>query len=121
MTVLSGGIVTDAEAVNYGWFWVEEGGHISNIHLTHSGDAMVDGGSAENLTMESAGQVDIFAGTLRNGTIRDKGFGVIYTGGSAFDVSVSAGGRYLVSRTRPRSRRAATRASPPMARCGKRS
>ncbi len=97
VTVLSGGIVTDAEAVNYGWFWVEEGGHISNIHLTHSGDAMVDGGSAENLTMESAGQVDIFAGTLRNGTIRDKGFGVIYTGGSAFDVSVSAGGRYLIN------------------------
>ena len=51
VTVLSGGIVTDAEAFNYGYFWVEEGGHISNIHLTHSGDAMVDGGSAENLTM----------------------------------------------------------------------
>ena len=97
VTVLSGGTVTESEAANYGYFWVEEGGHISNIHLTHSGDAMVDGGSAENLTMESAGQVDIFAGTLRNGTIRDKGFGVIYTGGSAFDVSVSAGGRYLVN------------------------
>ncbi len=96
VTVLSGGIVTDAEAVNYGWFWVEEGGHISNIHLTHSGDAMVDGGLAENLTMESGGQADIFGGTMRTGTILNGGYGAIYETGSGLDVAVSAGGRYLV-------------------------
>ena len=30
VTVLSGGTVTDAEAVNYGYFWVDEGGFIQN-------------------------------------------------------------------------------------------
>ena len=38
VTVLSGGTVTDAEAVNYGYFWVEEGGYIGNIRVTNSGD-----------------------------------------------------------------------------------
>ncbi len=96
VTVLSGGTVTDAEAVNYGYFWVEEGGYISNIRITNSGDAMLNGGLAENLTMESGGQADIFGGTMRTGTILNGGYGAIYETGSGLDVAVSAGGRYLV-------------------------
>ena len=97
VTVLSGGTVTDAEAVNYGYFWVEEGGYISNIRITNSGDAMLNGGLAENLTMESGGQADIFGGTMRTGTILNGGYGAIYETGSGLDVAVSAGGRYLVN------------------------
>ena len=68
VTVLSGGTVTDAEAVNYGYFWVEEGGYISNILVTTSGEAFVNG-SAENLTMESGGQADILGGVLNSAAI----------------------------------------------------
>ena len=97
VTVLSGGTVTESEAANSGWFWVEEGGYISNIRVTNSGDAMVAGGSADNLTVESGGMADIMEGTLRGGTLRNNGYGMIYEGGSGFDVAVSAGGRYLVN------------------------
>ncbi len=97
VTVLSGGTVTDAEAINYGYFWVEEGGYIGNIRVTNSGDAMVNGGLAENLTMESGGMADIFGGTMRTGTILNGGYGAVYEGGSGLDVAVSSGGRYLVN------------------------
>jgi hypothetical protein len=65
ITVLSGGTVTDAEAINYGYFWVEEGGYIGRIRVTNSGDAMVNGGLAETLTMESGGMADVFSGVMR--------------------------------------------------------
>ncbi len=95
VTVLSGGTVTDTEAVNYGYLWVEEGGFIQNISLKDSGGAFVSG-SAENLTMESGGQADIMGGVLNSATILSKGVGVVYTGASALNVAVYEGGRYLV-------------------------
>ena len=96
VTVLDGGVVTDAEATRYGFFWVEEGGFLQNTFLHDSGEAFVSGGSAQNLTMQSGGQANIMSGLFRSGTVLDGGVGVIYTTASGYDVTISSGGRYLV-------------------------
>ncbi|MBO7088865.1 MAG: AIDA repeat-containing protein, partial [Lentisphaeria bacterium] len=96
VTVLDGGVVTDAEATRYGFFWVEEGGFLQNTFLHDSGEAFVSGGSAANLTMQSGGQANIMSGLFSSGTVLDGGVGVIYTTASGYDVAVSTGGRYLV-------------------------
>ena len=96
VSVLSGATVTDTEAVNYGYLWVEDGGLIQNISLHDSGGAMLSGGSAENVTMTNGGQMDVFEGVWKSGTILDKGYGMVYDGGSGLNVTVSNGGRYLV-------------------------
>ncbi|MBR6241762.1 MAG: hypothetical protein IKQ82_09950, partial [Lentisphaeria bacterium] len=96
VTVLDGGVVTDAEATRYGFFWVEEGGFLQNTFLHDSGEAFVSGGSAQNLTMQSGGQANIMSGLFSSGTVLDGGVGVIYTTASGYDVAVSTGGRYLV-------------------------
>ena len=95
VTVLSGGTVTDTEAVNYGYLWVDEGGFIKDIQVKDSGGAFVFG-AAENLTMESGGQADILGGVLNSAAILSKGVGAVYTGASALNVAVYEGGRYLV-------------------------
>ncbi len=96
VAVLAGATVTDTEAVNYGYLWVEDGGFIQNISLHDSGGAMLSGGSAENVTMTNGGQMDVFVGVWRSGAILDKGYGMVYDGGSGLNVTVSNGGRYLV-------------------------
>ena len=96
VTVLDGGVVTDAEATRYGFFWVEEGGFLQNTFLHDSGEAFVSGGSAQNLTMQSGGQANIMSGLFRSGTVLDGGVGVIYTTASGYDMTISSGGRFLV-------------------------
>ena len=96
VTVLDGGVVTDAEATRYGFFWVEEAGFLQNTFLHDSGEAFVSGGSAQNLTMQSGGQANIMSGLFRSGTVLDGGVGVIYTTASGYDVTISSGGRFLV-------------------------
>ena len=96
VTVLSGATVTDASASEYGYFWVEDGGFVRDIHLHDSGDVFLNGGRAENLTMETGGQADIMEGVLHTGRILNGGVGVVYGGASALDIAVSDGGRFLV-------------------------
>ena len=95
VTVLSGGTVTDTEAVNLGYLVVESGGFARDLTMRDGGDVLVLG-EAENLTMKDGGQMDVMEGVMRSGTILNNGYGMVYAGASGLNVTVSSGGRYLV-------------------------
>ena len=95
VTVLSGGTVTDTEAVNLGYLVVESGGFARDLSMRDGGDVLILG-EAENLTMRDGGQMDVMEGVMRSGTILNNGYGMVYAGASGLDVTVSSGGRYLV-------------------------
>ena len=95
VTVLSGGTVTDTEAVNLGYLMVESGGFARDLTMKDGGDVLILG-EAENLTMQDGGQMDVMEGVMRSGTILNDGYGMVYAGASGLDVTVSSGGRYLV-------------------------
>ena len=95
VTVLSGGTVTDTEAVNFGYLVVENGGFARDLTMRDGGDVLVLG-EAENLTMKDGGQMDVMEGVMRSGTILNDGYGMVYAGASGLNVTVSSGGRYLV-------------------------
>ena len=91
-----GGTVTDAEAFDGGFFWVEQGGYVSNASVYDYGELFIDGGRADNITLATGGQIDVYDGVMHTGTLLSGGVGIVYAAGSGLNIAVSSGGSFLI-------------------------
>ena len=97
LTVLAGGVVTNAEATSQSRIEVT-GGTVNNTTIdSNSWLDVSDGGSANNTTVGYGCEMDVLEGGKVYGAVLNGGYAVINSGGVANDVTVGDGAFLLVA------------------------
>jgi len=78
-----------------GWLTIYPGATVNDITVTDGGEVETDG-NVTNVIASDAGYVDVRGGLMDGATIDDGGVGVVYYRGTAWNVVVKSGGRYML-------------------------